>query len=386
MYTPYSIKHRKYSKPMSTELAILTHEFFPKRGGIAVYTEETARAANELGWNTTVWAPDHDELNQRPFPFSIHPLAIKGNLGWSDRKTVMWQIMQEADNLQKATVLLTEPGPILAAMYLNAMGKLPFGEFAVVLHGSEILRFCGLPHRRELFGALLRHASKIGVVSKFTKKLLLRTYPFLEEKVVMVSGGLRTDFQPQQATQSEKDVCTVLSLGRIHPRKGLHCLIEAVDLLPQEVKSKVCLRLVGPVSNPDYLQKLKDMAEASDCKIEFPGAIPDEQLPQAYAEADIFALTSLRAGPSVEGFGMVCIEAGASGLPVIANRSGGIPEAVRHGETGLVVSPRNRHNLAKAIQTLTENRELRQKLGQAGVSRAKELSWKCNAEALLGKP
>ncbi|WOO39458.1 glycosyltransferase family 4 protein [Rubellicoccus peritrichatus] len=371
---------------MSSQLVILTHEFYPKRGGIAVYTEETARAACDLGWETTVWAPEHEALTNKDFPFAVRKVGIKGNLGWGDRKTMMWQIMQEARPFESSTVILTEPGPILAAMYLNAMGKLPFGKFSVVLHGSEILRFCRLRYRRELFGALLNHADKIGVVSRFTKKLLLRYYPFLGPKTVIVSGGLRTDFQPTSPAKPEKDTCTVLSLGRIHPRKGLHCLIEAVDHLPADVKSKICLSFVGPITDKNYLEKLKQMAKTSACRIEFPGPIEDERLPEAYAAADIFTLTSLRAGPSVEGFGMVCIEAGATGLPVIANRSGGIPEAVRHGKTGLIVSPRDRRDLAKAIQSLVEDQELRQRLGKAGVARAAELSWASNAEALVGKP
>lgn len=363
-------------------LIIITHEFAPQRGGIAVYTEETARAAAALGWQTEVWAPADSSLDTRTFPFTIRQLPIKGNLNWPDRKRTMAAMIAEAPRLQEAHVILIEPGPILAAMYLNAMGKLPLRRFSLVLHGSEILRCARLPHRRTLFGALLYRAETIGVVSRFTRHLLLRYYPLSERKCRVVPGGLRSDFQPQPLAPPA-DTCTVLSLGRIHPRKGQHCLLEAAALLPEDLRARLHLRFVGPIGHQGYLARLRSLALASRLEVEFTGTVPDDALPTLYAQSSLFAMTSLRSGPSVEGFGLVCIEAGASGLPVIVHRSGGLPEAVRHGITGLVVSPRRRADLAEALARIASDPDLRQRLGEAGRARARELSWTGNLQTLI---
>lgn len=365
-------------------LVIATHEFYPKRGGIAVYVEETARAAAGLGWPVQVWAPVHTRLHERPFPFELYPLPVRGTLGWPDRRRCMKLLLRERHQLSESVLMLPEPGPILAAMYLEAMGGLKVRDLCLVLHGSEIIRCARLPHRRSLFGNLLKRATTVGVVSRYTRRLLLRHYPFAEDKVRLVPGGLRHDFTPVEPEPRDAAHCVVLSVGRLHPRKGQHCLLEAAANLPADLKGKVQIRLAGPTGSDAYLAQLRELAEQSGVAVEFDGEIDDIDLAKLYAGADIFALTSQRRGPSVEGFGLVAIEAGAAGLPVLAHRSGGIPEAVLHGQTGLLAGPGNRASLTDALARLINDADLRQRLGEAGKVRARQLSWKKNVETLLG--
>jgi phosphatidylinositol alpha-1,6-mannosyltransferase len=73
--------------------------------------------------------------------------------------------------------------------------------------------------------------------------------------------------------------------------------------------------------------------------VRFFGNIPDEELAAVYDRSDIFALTSVEHGQSVEGFGLVYLEAAAHSLPIVAHRVGGVSEAVRDGVTGLLVTP-----------------------------------------------
>jgi phosphatidylinositol alpha-1,6-mannosyltransferase len=80
----------------------------------------------------------------------------------------------------------------------------------------------------------------------------------------------------------------------------------------------------------------------------------------------VFVLASGRHGLLVEGFGIACVEASACGLPVIGSRSGGIPEAVREGETGLLVDPDDPAAVAGAAVRLLEDEALRRRLGAAG--------------------
>jgi len=96
------------------------------------------------------------------------------------------------------------------------------------------------------------------------------------------------------------------------------------------------------------------------------GFVPDADLPALYNAADLFVLASRRHDLLVEGFGIACVEASACGLAVIGSRSGGIPEAIREGETGLLVDPDDPAAVAAAVVTVLEDDALRRRLGAAG--------------------
>jgi glycosyltransferase involved in cell wall biosynthesis len=107
--------------------------------------------------------------------------------------------------------------------------------------------------------------------------------------------------------------------------------------------------------------------------VHFAGRLPDEDLRQAYARATVFAMPGRHSfGPPAqgEGFGMVFVEAGAAGLPVVAGRSGGASEAVDDEESGLLVEPNEPTEIAAAIVRLLKDPELARRLGRAGRERA----------------
>jgi Glycosyl transferases group 1 len=109
-------------------------------------------------------------------------------------------------------------------------------------------------------------------------------------------------------------------------------------------------------------------------------AIPHSDLAQHYRDADIFVLPSVWNEP----FALVILEAMSSGLPVIATRGGGFPEAVEDGKTGILVERGDAVGLAEAITRLVENEDLRRSMGQAGRQRALELfTWEKISQDLL---
>ena len=120
--------------------------------------------------------------------------------------------------------------------------------------------------------------------------------------------------------------------------------------------------------------------------MKFLGDIPDDQLSDIYAQADIFAMTSMPHKQSIEGFGLVYLEAGAHGLPIIAHAIGGVPEAVAHGETGLLVAPGDIAALTAAFAQLIADPALRHRLGEAGRIRAIRHTWTDAVQSLLGQP
>src|SRR5207245_1650488 len=99
-----------------------------------------------------------------------------------------------------------------------------------------------------------------------------------------------------------------------------------------------CYAVAGIGSRRDALERLVAELGLGDA-VRLLGFVSDDELPALYNAADLFVLASRRYDLLVEGFGISIVEASASGLPVIGSRSGGIPEAIRDGETGFLVEP-----------------------------------------------
>lgn len=373
------------SPKQNTRVLILTHEFYPRRGGIAVYVEETARAAAQSGWDVEVWAPRHPRIAARNWDFKILEIPNRGSLDWTCRSRLMWMLWRNRQSLDGATIVLPEPGPIHVCMYMRGLIAARCQRIIPILHGSEILRFCALPHRKRLFAGLLRQSACIGVVSEFVRRLLRQRFPWADSKTVIVSGALRGDFRPQPA--EKKDVSEpspkVLTVARIHPRKGQLEIVRAMAGLPDDLKAHWTYCVAGPVSRQSYLRQVQREAEAGGVRLRLAGAPADAELAAVYADADIFAMTSHTHKRSVEGFGLAYLEAGAAGLPVLAWRTGGVAEAVRQNDNGWVLPPGNIPALTIALEKLMRDPTLRKKLGDGGRSRVRELSWTHNVECLL---
>ena len=126
--------------------------------------------------------------------------------------------------------------------------------------------------------------------------------------------------------------------------------------------STVCARPY--VVGRGTLERLADGNES----IRFTGTVPAADLPGYYAAGDVFAMPcrTRLGGIDVEGLGIVFLEASATGLPVVAGASGGAPDAVRHGETGLVVDGADTAEVAAALVELLGDPERARKLGAGG--------------------
>jgi glycosyltransferase involved in cell wall biosynthesis len=111
------------------------------------------------------------------------------------------------------------------------------------------------------------------------------------------------------------------------------------------------------------------------------GALSNEDIRDLYGAADFFCLTGLpESSGRVEGFGLVYLEAGASGLPSIASDIGGVPDAVLAGQSGLLAQPRV-EMIANLIQQIAEDNDLRTRLAAGALAHARDLSWeRCAAE------
>jgi phosphatidylinositol alpha-1,6-mannosyltransferase len=165
-------------------------------------------------------------------------------------------------------------------------------------------------------------------------------------------------------------------------------LIQCMPAILSQVPEAIYL-IVG-----DGPGRARLITKVKECRLEekvvFAGAVPDEKLPEFYAACDVFAMpsrigTSKHGGTMGEGFGIVFVEAGAMGKPVVGGRSGGIPDAVVDGVTGLLVEPTDLEQISRGIISLLLDSQLRCRMGQAGRKRAQEhFQWEIAAQNISG--
>jgi phosphatidylinositol alpha-1,6-mannosyltransferase len=122
-----------------------------------------------------------------------------------------------------------------------------------------------------------------------------------------------------------------------------------------------------------YRNELESLAAATGVRdnVVFAGMIPHKELPDVYALSDVFVMPSREQldDCDVEGFGLVFLEASSCGKPVVGGRSGGVPEAVEDGVTGLLVNPHEPEEIAGTLARLLTDSELAKRLGQEGRGR-----------------
>ena len=355
-------------------VVLVTHEYPPKRGGAGTYCEELAFACDQLGIPLEVWAPEYaSKLKSEKFMV----LPIKGTQGWiCSIKSVLTIAKKLKEGTAQATLHLAEPGSLRAFIRFGwLLRKKP--DLIITIHGSELLRFCSNPFGKFLFKSFLKKSSRIHVLSHYNKTALLELVPEVEERILLFPGAparrLTGKGVRKPIVRDEK--IKILCVGRIHPRKGQDRLLDAISKLPDRLTRKIQCLLVGPVVKRKFYEKLKNLAGDLNCQISFLGDLKDDELRNVYQEVDLFVMPSMPREKSVEGFGFVYLEAASHGLPVIAHETGGVKDAVRHGENGFLINPDKPDALMECLSKLIEDDALREEMGNQGLKWASSHSW-----------
>ena len=261
----------------------------------------------------------------------------------------------------------------------------PLGLLAKSLRKAGAKHIVALTHGHEvwwarmpLFSAALRRigaqADQMTYLGEFTRGAVANA--LLREdhsKLVHLPPGVDLSrFTPAaksvelQKKWGIEDAPVIVSIGRLVARKGSDQLIKAMpEVLKQFPKSK--LLLVGTGNYQKRLERLVRNLKVEESVI-FTGRVDHDRLPDYFRLGDIFAAPcrSRYGGLEVEGLGIVYLEASACGVPVIAGKSGGAPDAVLDGKTGLLVNGRNHRDVGAALIKLLSDQPLRQKMGADG--------------------
>ena len=205
--------------------------------------------------------------------------------------------------------------------------------------------------------------------------------PFLKgykDKIVIIPNGINIEEVTTVHTQEESrnmlglpvDAPIILFFGSLVRYKGPDVLLKAFKTVKKEFPM-VKLIFAG---RGEMFDELSNQALKLDLvnDVIFTGFVEEDKKPLYFKAADIFCLPSTT---MAESFGIVNLEAMASGIPIVASNLGGIPDIVKHGVNGLLAEPGNDQNLADALSYLLKNEKLRNKMGITGKEFVKEYSW-----------
>ncbi len=190
------------------------------------------------------------------------------------------------------------------------------------------------PLYRKMLPEAYRNASRLIAVSASMKPGLLEIAPDIEENISVVPNMVDGDFFSYPSSERKADPFLFLSAGRLVGFKGLNILLRAFEGLIALTDVPIKLKIIGRGEERENLEALASELGISE-QVEFTGRISREEVSLGYQEANCFVLPSL-----YEAFGVVLIEAMATGLPVIATRSGG-PEHIVETNCGYLCEPGN---------------------------------------------
>jgi phosphatidylinositol alpha-1,6-mannosyltransferase len=356
---------------VSNPVLFVTNDFGPRAGGIETFV---------IGL-----------IERRPFGQTIvytsaqagseaYDKAWKSEFGVTvirDRAKILLPTPRVARNLSR---IIKESNIQVAAFGAAA----PLGLLSASMKRAGVRKTVALTHGHEVWWAKVFPFNyalrKIGsstdsltYLGEFTQRAISRSLSkAAAQRMVKIAPGIDVDhFSPQDSTQLRKELKlenkrVIVSVGRLVHRKGQDHLIQA---MPEILKSVPDAHLLMVGQGP-YLSHLKKLVENLDLidQVSFIGRIQYAQLPQYICAGDIFAMPSRSRffGLEVEGLGIVYLEASACGLPVIAGSSGGAPDAVVDGVTGIVVNGENDQEIAAAAIKLLQDLARSKSMGLAG--------------------
>ncbi len=270
------------------------------------------------------------------------------------------------------------------AAYLN---RRMFGApYACWTHGEDL---ASASSSREL-SLLIRRvyaAAAIAFANSRNTAAMLKSMGLSDDRIVTVYPGVdATRFSPDTPGHLEirrrfisQSGTLLLSVGRLQRRKGHDFAIQAMARLARKYDDLHYV-IVGDGEERLRLEQLAQTCGVAG-RVHFVGEVSATELPNYFSASDIFLLPNRIDNGDIEGFGIVFLEAASSGKPTVGGNSGGVPEAVTDGTTGLLVSGTDVDELVAVIGRLIDDTVLRVRLGRAGRQRViQDFTWQRAAE------
>lgn len=367
-------------RAVSNPVLFVTNDFGPRAGGIETFVigliERRAFGSTIVYTSAQDDSEEYDQRWKRDFGVTV----IR------DRSKILLPTPRVARNLKR---VIKQEGIRVAAFGAAA----PLGLLSASMKSAGVRKTVALTHGHEVWWAKIFPFTcairRIGAtidsltyLGEFTQKAISRSLSKQAVKqMVKIAPGIDVEhFSPQDSSELRRELGldekkVIVSVGRLVHRKGQDHLIESMP----EILAKVPNAHLLIVGRGPYLEHLAKLVAVNKVEnhVSFIGRVQYAELPRFICAGDVFAMPSRSrfAGLEVEGLGIVYLEASACGLPVVAGNSGGAPDAVVEGITGLVVDGTNNSQIADAVITLLTNPQKCKEMGDAGQAWIKE-NWR----------
>lgn len=314
-------------------------------------------------------------------PFEIYRVPSMTRL-WHNKQFVLLALLRALQICNKRGIKTIYCGHIVAGVVGLLLKKLHNIPYIIHTYALEIMQ----AKNKKLIASVLQNADRVITISEFTKSAIIRLGVDCEKIRKVLPGICLDEFHPDinpsivvdKYNLSGKKV--ILTIGRLDANeqyKGQDMIIQAMPEILKNVPNAVYM-IGGAGSDRKRLEYLAKEVGVMG-KVLFIGQIPAEEKLAFYAACDVFAMPSreiIQNGSiKAEGFGIVYIEANACGKPVIGGNSGGIPDAIIDGVTGLLVNPNSVEAIGNGIIKLLTDIEMSKQLGENGRKRVlRELS------------
>jgi phosphatidyl-myo-inositol dimannoside synthase len=358
---------------------LLSEWFPPDVGGSA---ELFANIYSRLPGTTDVITSVRPSAGERTWPsLRVHRVRFDARLGVLDPGSLASHV--RLSRLARRTMAgrgVIHCGRALPEGTIAVLAQWPRVRAVCWTHGEELPIVASSRELAWLLRRVHRRAAALVANSRNSARLLVELGNAPEKVHVVHPGVDATRFTPnardellRQRLLRGRDVL-LLSVGRLQARKGHDLVLRALARLGPD-GPRVRYVVVGRGPEAERLRQLARELGVDD-RIEWVDELADADLPAWYASADLFVHPNRVEGTDFEGFGIVFLEAAASGLVAIGGRSGGVPEAIEDGRTGLLVSGNDAEELARAIARLAGDAAARRLMGEAGRARAvQDFSW-----------
>jgi len=348
-------------------IGLIAPVFLPLISGASLYCFELARALAAFGHEVHVFTPP----NGREDPaYTLHPILT----------------CRLPDDIEP---LLRHSMDVWHSLYfVYAPMAFHVQPFFVTVHGDDAFSFF-VPYRLPLRNVLqrnilwrlapslrnridrvldrgervydkflaaraLHHVAQVITVSAYTGERVIKHYSAAACRISVVPPGISEHFfatplQKKGVAQKCVNFLTVTRLDDAYRIKNVHGVIAALSLLKDRYDFSYTIVSGTVVGN--YRQELEEQAKQSGLqnRVFFKGRLSDEALADCYRDADLFILASYAEPGNFEGFGIVFLEANASGVPVLTTRSGGMTDYVVDGQNGLYADDPSPDGISRAL-------------------------------------
>ena len=359
-------------------IIITTQCFYPKIGGIEALMTGMAESLSSIGKDVLVLADGTDDTvedgNQK--------YSIKRFYGWKPlRRLKKARYLEEICKRENVEIIYADSWKSIE--YLNKKNK----KILVLAHGTEIpkqywtLMIDALRFKKKRIINSYKDVYRIIANSNYTKDLMHASLKIDYEQIKIIHPGIDIyqEFVSNEETNFVEKIVhnknpVITTLARVERRKGHKYIINAINELKEQFPNIIYLIAgKGP-----YLETIKNYVKKLNLTnfVIFLGWITEPEKSVILKKSDIFAMTPIISGESVEGFGMAFIDAAFHGVPSLGSDSGGIKDAILDGKTGIICKVNDQSNITFNLRKLIENEPLRIELGQNGKKLAKEkYSW-----------